>query len=175
MKPSIEEKDLGDIINWSFQIIENGGAIRQMPASFIGSNPFTSTERHLVEIRRSLECDLATDAYPTFQQLASMLGHTMGGFFEVLVQPLQERSTCIACRRPGPQKKALLDSLRRSVMGQAIFCLDCSEKLGPQEMSRLSKQWNVERMSDLAQQQVPAGSVGHKLLPNQGVTQFYAY
>lgn len=170
MKPSIPEEDFGSEITKNFKFNETGGAVRQMPATFVGCSPFTSGERHYVEARKRLNCEFDKEISPTNQQHIKMLAYTMSGFFELFVEPLQDRAKCFLCRQPCLLRSENRDHISVLVMGQVITCKECTENHEAVEIQRLGRKWSLAVMYSLAQQHVLASSLKYTL--NLGTAEY---
>lgn len=64
----------------------------------------------------------------------------MCGFFEIVVQPLQERATCFLCSRPFLLDSPNLDRLRVLIPGHTVVFQACASDYGPVEIERLGRE-----------------------------------
>ena len=61
----------------------------------------------------------------------------MNGFMEVEVESVQDVARCFIYYQNHPLTLGNMDDIRRLAFGPTVFCGDCIEELGEQEINRI--------------------------------------
>lgn len=144
MKPSVPNEALGAAVNDAFRVIEAGGVVEKTVAIWGINNPFTDSSARGIAPRERVRRAVGLDDPPTQQQIIKMMEGTMNGIMQVVVGPERDARKCVVCRQPRPFTLGHLDDLRQSAFGPMMFCQDCVQRLGWQEINRIIGQAEAE-------------------------------
>lgn len=136
MKPSIPSKDLGAAVNDAFRVIEAGGIITKTRAIWGGVNPFADSSPDAIGARETAGRAVGLDDVPTEQQIIKMMEGTMNGIMQVVVEPARDALKCFICHQPRPITQGNLDDIQKSAFGSRIYCENCIQEFGRQEIDR---------------------------------------
>lgn len=152
MKPSIPDAAFGSAVNRAFRVLEANGAVKTTAVVWIESNPFTEPTEPAargVEARGRLARAVGLSNPPTMRQNLTMMGETMNGFIQVVVEPLQNALRCLGCGRPRPIGREVVEALGKSAVGVTIFCPNCLQNLGMEELRRIHERREDERRENV--------------------------
>ena len=140
MKPSIPDVDLGEAVNNAFRVVEAGGIITKTRTIWGGVNPFADSSPAGIAARETVRRAVGLDDVPTEQQIIKMMEGTMNGIMQVVVEPAWDALKCFICHQPRPITPGDLDDIRKSSFGPRMYCENCLQKLGTQEIDRMHGQ-----------------------------------
>lgn len=137
MKPSIPNSALEAAVNDIFRLIEAGGIIKKTIVVWDGEDPFADTAAAGIAARDIVRHAVGLDSPPTQRQIIKMIEGAMNGFMEVVVGSVLDEARCFICHRTHPLTPGNEENIHRSAFGPPIFCEDCVEELGEQEIDRI--------------------------------------
>lgn len=146
MKPSIPDQAFGAAINDAFNVLQAGGAVKNTAVVWAQSNPFAEPTPRGMAAREKVKRAAGLSSPPTMQQNLTMMGETMNAILQVVAEPLQDATKCFKCGRFDPiVSPDKLDALGKSAFGITIFCAECLQKHGMEELQLIHEQAEVER------------------------------
>ena len=144
IRPSIPDSDLGTAVNDAFMVIEAGGIIKKTCTNWIAVNPFVDASPRSVAARNTVRGAVGLEIPPTQQQIIKMMEQTMNGIMVVVVEPAEDAARCHICHEVRSLTPGNMANIRKSSFGPRIFCEDCQQKLGMQEINRINAQAEAE-------------------------------